>query len=768
MSIYADKKPKVSSKNNEKKTSSFICYDLPDINYRRSFESQNAENSNDNSYSKPSDDRMKYLMKKYREIIHYNSPEPRKYGARAFTKNSEIYIAPGEESALPHELGHVYQQETQNIPATGEMKGEKVNTDPKLEKEADQTARNIEDYIPKIIFKDTNDNKTKDVIQFNLPDDKELQRLVIEEAERLGTFPYHIEVIIDKIKKDYNSKLKYLLYSFFTDGFQDYLHVCIDRVLKSEQNKFGELDKNSIEYQLYLDLEKGKKIGEELSESDKAENERIAKIIDMLSTEEIFPTEVTSACTLNTVMKWMKQKHRERLKKYILKLKDYCDAKGIASVLESADVNVIKRQDRIMLQDSAKSLHKQFINRLRIMTEYIQEVAKKTDADGKTFGEKYWIRSTGSDPHYKGQHALFLVNKQNQEGYEDDDSKKEGKIAKVYKPHDLSADNAVVGENGMFEMLNKSLGEVFRSELNNLGMNVSENENAFATMCIDVEHNTEEFVTKKSKMTKEEAQKYFFRMGILKAITDVLAIIDLHCDNIMPTKNGPMIIDAEINFFHYGENSSLEGGSVSPLTCSDINGRSPNSLFNVGESEQDNVTSTEVFNANQSDYKAKYKDGYRLMKGALQEKLDEFANIFVSQLEGENFNDDNKIRILPLATQEFALYLNKVVNAGKDVYDVTGELAKALQDKFESPNIKFLDRKKVKVNLHNEELKNKILETLTDGTIPAMYADMQGNIYLDDKKVGEVVLTEGKQKIDKEKMIEIMKECFEEAVGKLK
>ena len=676
MSIYADKKPKASSKNNEKKISSSIYYDLPDINYRRSFESQNTENSNDNSYSKPSDDRMKYLMKKYREIIHYNSPEPRKYGARAFTKNSEIYIAPGEESALPHELGHVYQQETQNIPATGEMKGEKVNTDPKLEKEAEENYKNINNHIPKVFISDKRKSSTNSVMQFAQPNGA---------VAKCCTSEYDIE------------------------------------------NLFEESPGSGI----YISLSKA-----------------------------------IHYCVFDPQSEESRIDFNDEIREYINELKKYCDDEGIKSVLEGANENVIPSYAMLQFykDDFPKSKGlKFFVHRLELMTDYIRSVSEEEDTDGEKIGEKYWIRSTGSDPHYKGQHALFLVNRKNQKGYMHNDNKKKGKIAKVYKPHDLRADAAVIGKHGIFDKINEKL----RNE-KILDGTIIKGENAFATMCIDVEHHTEEFVTKKSTMTKEEAQKYFFRMGILKAVTDVLAIIDLHCDNIMPTKNGPMIIDAEINFFHYGENSSLEGGSASPLTCSNVNGRSPNSLFNVGKSKQDNVTSTEVFNADQSDYKAKYKDGYRLMKGALQEKLDEFANIFVSQLEGENFNDDNKIRILPLATQEFALYLNKVVNVGKDVYDVTGELAKALQDKFESPNIKFLDRKKVKVNLHNEELKNKILETLTDGTIPAMYADMQGNIYLDDKKVGEVVLTEGKQKIDKEKMIEIMKECFKEAVGKLK
>ena len=675
MSIYADKKPKASSKNNEKKPSSSIYYDLPDINYRKSFETQNAENSNDNSYSKSSDDRMKYLMKKYREIIHYNSPEPRKYGARAFTKNSEIYIAPGEESALPHELGHVYQQETQNIPATGEMKGEKVNTDPKLEKEAEENYKNINNHIPKVFISDKRKSSTNSVMQFAQPNGA---------VAKCCTSEYDIENLFEESPG-----------SGIYISLSKAIHYCVF----DPQSEESRIDFNN------------------------------------------------------------------EIREYINELRKYCDDEGIKSVLEGANENVIP--SCAMLQfyknDFPNSKGpKFFVHRLELMTDYIKSVSEEKDTDGEKIGKKYWIRSTGSDPHYKGQHALFLVNKKNQKGYRHNDSKKKGKIAKVYKPHDLSADAAVIGEQGIFHNINKKL-----EDEKILDGTIIKGENALATMCIDVEHHTEEFVTKKSKMTKEEAQKYFFRMGILKAITDVLAIIDLHCDNIMPTKNGPMIIDAEINFFHYGENSSLEGGSVSPLTCSDVNGRSPNSLFNVGESEQDNVTSTEVFNADQSDYKAKYKDGYRLMKGVLKKKLDEFANIFVSQLKGENFNGGNKIRILPLATQKFAIYLDRVVNRNEDIYDIARELTDAIQKNFNSQNIKFLDSRKVKVNLNNEELENKILETLTDGTIPAMYADMNGYIYLDDKIVGEVVLTEGKQKIDKEKMIEIMKECFKEAVGKL-
>lgn len=69
-------------------------------------------------------------------------------------------------------------------------------------------------------------------------------------------------------------------------------------------------------------------------------------------------------------------------------------------------------------------------------------------------------------------------------------------------------------------------------------------------MKIDIDNYLEEFIEKKKEMTKEEAEKYFSRASMLKVITDAMAVIDLHCDNIMPTKNSPLIIDAEMDFFN--------------------------------------------------------------------------------------------------------------------------------------------------------------------------------------------------------------------------
>jgi hypothetical protein len=69
-----------------------------------------------------------------------------------------------------------------------------------------------------------------------------------------------------------------------------------------------------------------------------------------------------------------------------------------------------------------------------------------------------------------------------------------------------------------------------------------------ATMKINKDAHIEEFISKKGTFTPDEAKKYFYKAGILDVATKIMAVIDLHADNIMPSKSGPMIIDPEVAF----------------------------------------------------------------------------------------------------------------------------------------------------------------------------------------------------------------------------
>ncbi len=69
--------------------------------------------------------------------VHYNSPEPAGLGALAYTKGSEIHVAPGQERHLPHEAWHVVQQKQGRVRPGRQLKGKAVNEDQGLEREAD-------------------------------------------------------------------------------------------------------------------------------------------------------------------------------------------------------------------------------------------------------------------------------------------------------------------------------------------------------------------------------------------------------------------------------------------------------------------------------------------------------------------------------------------------------------------------------------------------------------------------------------------------------
>lgn len=70
--------------------------------------------------------------------VHYHSPRPAKVGALAYTQGNHIYVAPGQERHLPHELGHIVQQKEGRVAATRQLNGYNINDDQMLESEADR------------------------------------------------------------------------------------------------------------------------------------------------------------------------------------------------------------------------------------------------------------------------------------------------------------------------------------------------------------------------------------------------------------------------------------------------------------------------------------------------------------------------------------------------------------------------------------------------------------------------------------------------------
>lgn len=69
--------------------------------------------------------------------VHHNSPEPSQLQALAYTKGTDIHLAPGQDKHLPHEAWHVVQQKQGRVTPTMQLKDEQVNDDSGLEREAD-------------------------------------------------------------------------------------------------------------------------------------------------------------------------------------------------------------------------------------------------------------------------------------------------------------------------------------------------------------------------------------------------------------------------------------------------------------------------------------------------------------------------------------------------------------------------------------------------------------------------------------------------------
>lgn len=72
--------------------------------------------------------------------VHYHSEKPAQMQALAFTQGNEVFLGPGQERHLGHELAHVVQQKQGRVRPTGAIMGAPLNDSPSLELEADAQA----------------------------------------------------------------------------------------------------------------------------------------------------------------------------------------------------------------------------------------------------------------------------------------------------------------------------------------------------------------------------------------------------------------------------------------------------------------------------------------------------------------------------------------------------------------------------------------------------------------------------------------------------
>ncbi|MEO0423479.1 MAG: DUF4157 domain-containing protein [Pseudomonadota bacterium] len=75
--------------------------------------------------------------------VHRNSSEPARHHANAITRDDRIHLAPAQDHLLPHEAWHAVQQKQHRVTANASFAGDRVNTSPALEREADSMAQRL-------------------------------------------------------------------------------------------------------------------------------------------------------------------------------------------------------------------------------------------------------------------------------------------------------------------------------------------------------------------------------------------------------------------------------------------------------------------------------------------------------------------------------------------------------------------------------------------------------------------------------------------------
>lgn len=101
--------------------------------------------------------------------VHYNSDKPAQLQALAYTQGTQVYVGPGQERHLKHELGHVVQQKlgmvSTNILYYGHTS---VNINPQLEQQADELSKVSVDDPKRNISSPIGTHRP--IIQFTLDD----------------------------------------------------------------------------------------------------------------------------------------------------------------------------------------------------------------------------------------------------------------------------------------------------------------------------------------------------------------------------------------------------------------------------------------------------------------------------------------------------------------------------------------------------------------------------------------------------------------------
>lgn len=368
------------------------------------------------------------------------------------------------------------------------------------------------------------------------------------------------------------------------------------------------------EQQVRVLLELAQKYGRIITERKWEENEEellyyLNGEVSLNAADQYYPEK---NLTMEELQGKMNDTQKELMLEQLRILYPICGKEGTNKALEGAMLYVNTSYFDSLMEDQPRY----FVQCLGRIARFIKAAYDGLD---KAYKNDYWLESTGSDRHANGKHVLFLVNKKNRND------------KKVLKPRSLDIDDAVVGETGMFHIINEEIGEE-APHLVTMHMETYRNSKG------EPKYGIQDYQEKKRVYSVEEAKRFYYQMGMLEIASRYLGMTDLHQDNIMPTKNGPLIIDAEVGLFF--SNTGLKDALTQDL----------NQLLQPSLAKIEIAGGLTYMEEEGNEFHQKFLEGKRYMENKMGELCQ--SPEFVEDLFEET--KDLYVRIVPVATNHLA------------------------------------------------------------------------------------------------------------------
>lgn len=644
---------------------------------------------------------QKYHVDMSNVVIHYNSDVPAKFHAGAMAGNDNIYMRSGKQQHLRHEMHHIVQQKKQLVEGKHKHKGAMFNTDIALEQNNIPIQQHKKYTSPVYQFcresftqKEIKAIADKENCHFGKKEKPGLKR-------RILSFANNSLLLNDDVDGEKTIANLHMIFHILAQDFD--LTEPIFYILDTMQNPQQALQAITL-----LDNRNKIKVGLRGSRGIKTPESLI-----IIEKEYI---------SLQQIAAYIGDQHTTQFYKLLADLRNVCEEKSIEKVVEGCNNNVTTNILNPLYNPPSVFDANLFMKRLSLTTSFILDVAKKV-------GTTYFIEPTGSDPHENGSQALFLV------------SKTDGKKI-VYKPHSLYIDDFVTGQDSILSMMNEYMPG---TEL--------------PTMQIQPKEHTEEFIHKTGEsginaVNLHQAKMFFYKLGELQLISYIFGITDLHADNIMFSKDGPIITDAECALMRYNDDM-IEHSHVAVLLATTVGMQTEyaNALFFINH-EGTIISSVDAYKMNVEGCKLSFEQGYNSL--LLKMRMDQ--NIIMQNYENllNRQCDHIQLRVVPLTTQEFGDALVKfpyknVEEQQKCIETLTIECIKSMKLFV----ISEISRGFI-LQLYKKHIFNVIEQDFRLGIIPAITFDMKkGVLRMGRQKIGNVTFakSDGVQGYDKTAMI---------------